>query len=1554
MDVDTFKLRLAGLPFLSKSEVESYQQRVTQGRMTPEAMYREALLVHRGRRSAEIGKKKREFIRRIANLPLNSNDTQSLVVSINENTNLLDLEERAKKTVEFRKGENLGKRRAKLSKTLTRIKINRSNKDEFLKRFDEGKDTVRALIENAKALEKKKASEGVAKERQFLKNAVTRIGISQAQQSQIMSKFKPGGVKALIEQARKIKQKQGSQNIQLKKIELKKLANSLGVGPNFLVLITSANTSNKVDALKETIEKAGETKRLADISNEKAVLTKIVKEIGIYDSFAGAITASKTMQDIDAIKLDIVEAGKVALSKLSNEKQVSENFSRAISNLKFTNRLTPLKEKIEVAGSAKNENKKKKNAEILAKNKGDFIEFVQKSNLPPNRKQNFINRMKLEQVNIPKLREAIATATKNLKNTQRAKDINELGAYVKNLNVNNTDLINRFKTTNISLENMKKEVNDIVKKKNTIKIEKNNLLERAKKISLNLNVTNVNSLNNVKILNEKIKNAYKKKLQENKKQLSNFALEASMNVLNDLSSINNINKIKNADGTIKQKTKNKLYNIVTAAKLDPRFIMRINSIKTSNDVKNIVMEIKNIRHETRKNTKTTLKNEERKLKAQERKVLKLTEYLTEIGLEPNEHVYFIEKMIMHNEPLNSMKRKANEYYVSLFKESRERGQQKLLENLSKLELNASNIEFIMNKYIKTYINPNTLMKEAMIIKEMREQERSIEMEEELIDYLDKLPLKPENRRKITMALNSYFVNFTPLKKSATNMAIKTLNEPRATQRKELENQINKMGLSKYERMQFLKMYNEGTKQSVQNYKNQKNLNNQTKKNKKFYLTSYIKNNLGLNESNERIKRIINNYNKYPENIDNLILRANTIKALADEKKRLTNRAKGLPSNERRDQKIKNAKNVNDIKKMNKEITHEYVRIIRKEISNMSLNSGLKFKLNLGEINTINEAEMVRAKLLESINRKYTLDLAKVQNAVKNMTPENQSVVLQKFSTRNVPINKILNQVTELKQYRADEKYKAERSKLYNYLNTNLNMNVEDRKTILTNFNTSRNLAIMMNKAKKLKNIRIAEKIAERRTKVENIIESMNLSDENKKSILKNFNSTPGTVLAFETKSKNLKAKRNREKRQNERLQLTEHLKSLKLSETNMTKILNVFDKTPEKTLTTSKLNATNLRKQRNRESLVEIMKGLMLSNAVRTNLLKGFRDNPDNLNKLISKAKDIDKKSRDQLELQKQTRNYVVSLQLGNMDVPILKKINETLTPKSARVVRAEAKRAKTEMNAATVEKKKSEIRIFVNKTEITADMKRSFLDSIKLNTNIDALKRRIQNVEQNLKNEKSKRGRLKAEFRVFLNTLSLSKEEKNRLEGNISNNTKNLSALKRKAKGISNTKRTMVIETEMREAQYKKQNKINNAKARELNIRTTKNAKAFKKNKNRKDRELLKSRLEKYLYSLPNIPQKRIDEYLTSYMNGKKTIEELTTISSAKNKQFAKTKKRLAILVPKLPFKSDMKKKLSDRLKTSRVNIDAFKTNIKNSIVKQFIPTKEKKKFINQLLKLD
>jgi len=1649
MDVNTFKVRLAGLPFLSKSEIQSYQQRVTQGRVDPQTLYREALAVHKNRRNQEIYKKRRELERRIANLPLNTNDLYNLLNIVDDKSNLDDLHNRAKKIVELRKKKDLGKRRTKLSNNLGKIQINQSNKTEILKKFNEGKNTIRTLIENAKKLEKKKASERVSKQRKILRESIKDLGISQSNQLKILQKFKTGkfGVKNLIDEAKKMKTVKVLKGIAGKRAELTELATKLGVIQTFAKRIKAVNTNDKADALKDVIEKAGEKKRLAELSNEKDKLVKLAREMGIYDSFAGMISGATTVQSLNVVKLDIVQASKIALSKLSNEKNVSGDFSRAISNLRFSNRLIPLKKRIEEVGVQKTQSKKRETADILARNKENFINFVRKSTLPNSKRRVFINRMRLDNVNIPKLREDVAIAEKNVKDTKRNKELNELLAYIKNLNIDKPGFISKFKTTNVPLKNIKNEINGIVKNQANTQIKKNELINRAKRISYELDITGVKNKNNINVTNEKLSDAYKKKLQNNKKILSNFALQANIDILDDLSSINTLNKLNNAKVVVKKRTKDKLRKIAESTGTDQVLLAKINTINTPEDVKNLTKRMKTVINTQIKNMKVSEKKEkekenrrrrenmrreqeqisknkedayqkekalmvekkklERNAMAEEQKMIghqldmnEIIEYLNELGIEPKDHQYFINQYTTYNKPVNVIKKDANKYYMKLYREYRNKNLPQLVTNLKKLELNQSNIDYIINKYIKTYIESPILLTEAKGIANIRKAEKGIRNDENFAGYVSRLTLKQENRDRIALALDAYFVNFEPLIKSATNSHIKTINNPRAIQRKELENYINTQGLSRVNKLKVMKNFNAGMgnlnvmKSVIANIRNMRNAkknikikaklnkeasnkvaldqknetnklniqrlenaeeqmkraNNKLKKNQKIQFRRYIVN-LGLNASNERVKKLIDNYNKFPNDVQQYQSKAESIKSLNDERVRLLNRAKALPVDEVRNKRIKNIKNVDDVKRMDKNITRGYVDIIRKEISNITLKSQLEFNLNLGKITTVNQAERVRNRLVNAITRKKSVDMMKLQEAIKPMTAENQNMILQKFTSQNIPINKMLKRVTELKNKRADEKYKAERASLYIFLDKELNMNVEDRKSILKDFDEVKTLSVMKTKATQLKDKRIRDKIATDRNKIQKILQPLNLSNTDKTAILKNFNTTPGSVILFETKARNIKKKRNDEKRANERSQLVKHMNTLQLSETNTKKILNTFDGTKNKTLTISRLNATDLKKQRNREKLVETMKSLILTNAVKTNILKAFRNNPNRVNTLITRAKQIDTKARSQEKLQKETREYIVSLQLGNKNTPILQKINNSLTLNKAQTLRKQAEKIKTEINAEALEKKRSNIRNFANDIQITAGMKRTFIDSVTPTTNIDALKRKIQVAERALKNKKSTRGRLKTELRVYLNTLNLTKEQKDRLEGNVGNNTKNITALKKKAKYIVEAKKTNIIETEMREAKARKNNMTMNARKREQQIKMVKSAKAFKADQNKKERMKSKPRLEKHLYSLVNVPQKRIDEYLENYINGKKTIQQITTISSAKDKQFAKTKKRIAILIPKLPMKKEIKNTFNKRLKTKRVDIDELKTNIKNSIVRQLIPSNDKKKFINQLL---
>ena len=85
----------------------------------------------------------------------------------------------------------------------------------------------------------------------------------------------------MIEEAKSLKQVSGKRTIDVRRGELSQLAKKLNIATNFSTRIAGVDSIEKADALKETIEKAGEKKRVDTINNEKDNLKKIVKEIGI-------------------------------------------------------------------------------------------------------------------------------------------------------------------------------------------------------------------------------------------------------------------------------------------------------------------------------------------------------------------------------------------------------------------------------------------------------------------------------------------------------------------------------------------------------------------------------------------------------------------------------------------------------------------------------------------------------------------------------------------------------------------------------------------------------------------------------------------------------------------------------------------------------------------------------------------------------------------------------------------------------------------------------------------------------------------------------------------------------------------------------------------------------------------------------------------------------------------------------------------------------------------------------------------------------------------------
>jgi len=387
------------------------------------------------------------------------------------------------------------------------------------------------------------------------------------------------------------------------------------------------------------------------------------------------------------------------------------------------------------------------------------------------------------------------------------------------------------------------------------------------------------------------------------------------------------------------------------------------------------------------------------------------------------------------------------------------------------------------------------------------------------------------------------------------------------------------------------------------------------------------------------------------------------------------------------------------------------------------------------------------------------------------------------------------------------------------------------------------------------------------------------------------------------------------------------------------------------------------------------MKNLVISGENKKAILKNFRAKPASVNALISKAKQINTKARGQLNLQKRLRNYVVSLRLGENGSKILKKIDKSLTPTTAKAIKAEADRAKAEANAVLIRKKRDEIKKFMNTSNLSEGVKSSFLKGVKLDTNVNTLKRKIQTTIQNLKTQTSRRGKLRTELKVYLNSLDLTNDVKKQLIGSVGDDTKSIESLKRRASQMVRQAQKGRLRREMRRTASKRQEsrvqaKIVRGKARavqrtvsrkqKLEEKKQREQKKLEEKKQREQKKLEEKKrqekkpvLEKHLFGLVHLSKREINAYMKSFMTGKTDLTKTITLSSAKDKQNEKSKNFLLTFVSKLPIKNDMKQSYLKSLKVPRVDIAVIRTKLRNYVIKQPMPTKEKKRIVDQLLGL-
>jgi hypothetical protein len=676
---------------------------------------------------------------------------------------------------------------------------------------------------------------------------------------------------------------------------------------------------------------------------------------------------------------------------------------------------------------------------------------------------------------------------------------------------------------------------------------------------------------------------------------------------------------------------------------------------------------------------------------------------------------------------------------------------------------------------------------------------------------------------------------------------------------------------------LLEKYNNGTSTLNNLKKEATNLVNARRKTKRDELFFYISE-LGLEEKDRNL--IMSNFNKKPSDFNSLKQKA---------------------------QQLKKAANAAELAKIRKELS-EYLKGL-----NMLTNENRKSLINTPGVSVKNIKNKANQIQQQRLIAKKTTEAAKLANAAKNLSEENRKYIINKFNKQNVTLNSMLKEVEELKKKAANAKRASERQDLYQYIN-NINLPVQERNVIMSQFDqTNTNLATMKGKANSLKKEYEQKKIAINRRDLEKYMKnSLNLGQTNINSILAKFNAGQGTLLSLKTNAEELLVQRKDEKRLANRNELLAYFKEIGLSEENGKSVLNKFN-TTNIPLNGARKEAANLLQQlitqkraQNRAALVEFMNSLEnLNNVGKKTILKEYDSETANLNTLKNKASQINAAAKNKAEKRRELYRYINGL--GINATPFMNKFDSGKGTLNS--LKANADKAKKELNARAIDKKKDDLRAFMKNTRISNANKNSFLNRVNLNTNLNTIKKEVRMLNQRIENKEQKVAGMKTELRVFLNTLNnVTPQNKQKLIAKVVNNSTNINQLKNEGRALNKAVKNKRAEAQ-RLKEEEEARKIAEAKLKD------------------------EARLESHLKGLKDLTANRVEYYKRELATEKATLAALMAQSKEEDKKQKSEKTAFYNYIRNTKMPQNRKKNYIARVKAPRSDIVAIKKLVNANI---------------------
>ena len=1345
--------------------------------------------------SKVLNKKKQEFRNILKDYnKLSNQDKEDLVKSIDEKTNTNAMKKLAENLIKKRIDEKKNLVAQNLLSFLTPLKINQTNKNQFVKRFKNDDVNVNTLKREALQLEKTQMSGNIENLRVKLNTRLGEIGLNQVNQNAIMKKFRNGNrnVEKLLQEAKQLKAQRNAESGNKAKQEYISYLNTLTnlTNDDKKDLIRNGNL-NRNKALTLSKQRAAEKKE-----RDKKDFIGFLAELGLTNenrtTMINKYNANKVNVEVLRQEAIGLRNGKISEKKAKllahmnslGEVLTSENRGKLLNRVENTNLNTLKANASGIAQKRVGEKKEKERRELEA--------YINSLGLGVNNKRNILNQN-------PTLNNGKRLANTKLKEkqgrNQKIQNRKNLETYINNLGLSVNDK-RSILNTDPSLNEGKRLANVKLQEKQG----RNQKIQNRKNLEAYINSLGLTTNDKVNILNKDPNLTEGKRLANNRVQMK-------------------IREKRNKNKTALSIYLNKLGLKNTEKN---QFLTNLNNPNVNI---NAIKQRANIFVQNKKAQKQRANREE------------FEEYLMQLNLTNAERLEFINMITQtNNTNVTSLKKKANAYLAERIKIRRATIRQELATYLQGLNITNKDKTNIMREFNNTNTNIQVLKNRANGIVGARKQQRFIEEEGEFMNYLNTLTnLTANNKTQITSKLNSYFTDWESLKKSATNLALQRASEKRNKQRTELENYATELGLNNTRKRALLK-------QLDNKMSNLSTLKREAKEMKNAM------NEEARSEKRKNLLRQLTQFNITNENRSELMKQFGTTNNSA-----IINQAKNLESNRR-------ATKRDELSLFMTELGLEQTdrNLILKNFDANPKNTTLRNKATqLKQTRNKEDREKIRRELKEYLNTLNMLNNSNKQKLLAN-------------NTRSY--NNVKNEANQLQaQKKVISERKKEREELARYINTLNLLNKNNKQKLLAN--NSRNNSNVRAEANQLQANKKAQ--IERKKQREELVRYMNtlnmLNNANKQKLLANNSKN---IANIRTEANKLQEFKKTAKRASELNTLKKSMNGL-----NQNSQLYVIDKfeTQNVTLNSMLKEVEQLKKKmaaekraQNREELVDYMNGLNISDNDKKKILKNYDSQKANFGTLKNRATQINATIKNKERQRQELSNYIN--ELGINGTQLLKKFNDGRSTLNR--LKADADKMKTVANARLVNSKRNQLRTHMKNTRLNDTTKKSFINRVNVNTNMNSLKGEVNNLNAQLKTRDEALAAKKSELSVFLNTLNdLRPENRKTFLAKVVNANTNTEAIKRNATTMNKAVKNRRVEKERQEEEERKKEE-------------------------KRAREVDRQRLEQHLKSLKHLTSAEMADYMSSFERNGAKIEDVIATSKAKDKDNEKDKDTLRFYI--------------------------------------------------------